>query len=78
MEMEDPDIVIDLCEKNKSSGEKCKVFWEQCKNFLQEKSAVHKKRHDKLTYLAAALSIRDLIQQVKEKHPKCTPVPSEQ
>ena len=26
--MEDPDIIIDLCEVNWSGSDKCKVFWE--------------------------------------------------
>lgn len=76
--MEDPDIVIDLHEVNCSGSDNYKVFWEQCKVYLQEITAVHERRHDQVTYLAQALSVRDLIEQVKKKCPPDTPVPCAQ
>ena len=78
LEMEDPDIVIDLREHNHSTSDKFKLFWEQCKAYLQEVTAVHERRHDQVTYLAAAISVRDLIEQVKKRCPEGTPIPSEQ
>ena len=76
--MEDPDLVIDLREHNHSTSDKFKLFWEQCKAYLQEVTAVHERRHDQVTYLAAAISVRDLIEQVKKRCPEGTPIPSEQ
>ena len=78
LEMEDPDIIIDLREVNCSGSDKYKVFWEQCKVYLQEVTTVHERRHDQVTYLAQALFVRDLIEQVKKKCPPDTPVPSAQ
>ena len=78
LEMEDPDIIMDLRENNHSHSDKYKVFWEQCKIYLQEISAVHERRQEQVTYLAVALSVRDLIDQVKKKCPEGTVIPSEQ
>ncbi len=36
MEMEDPDIIMDLREKNRSHSEKYKLFCEQCRIYLQD------------------------------------------
>jgi len=76
--MEDPDIVIDLREHNHSTSDKFNLFWEQCKAYLQEVTAVHERQHDQVTYLAAAISVRDLIEQVKKRCPEGAPIPSEQ
>lgn len=43
LEMENPDIVIDLREVNCSGSDKYKVFWEQCKVYLHEITAVYKR-----------------------------------
>ena len=71
LEMEDADVVIDLREHNHSiSDMKFKLFWEQCKAYLQEVTAVHERWHDQVTYLAAAISVHDLIEQVKKRCPE--------
>ena len=74
--MEDPDILVDLREVNSNRSDKYSVFWKQCESFLQECTAVHERRHDTATYLARALSVRDLTEQVSNKCPTGTPVPS--
>ena len=76
--MEDPDVVIDMRKFNHSGSDKYQVFWEQCKVYMQEVTAVHQPRQDQVTYLAQAPSVRDLIEQVKRKCPPDTPVPSAQ
>ena len=55
--MEDPDIVVDMRELNHSGSDKYQVFWEQCKVYMQEVTAVHERHHDQVTYLAQALSV---------------------
>ena len=40
--MEDPDIIVDLCELNSNESDKYDIFWNYCKSFLQECTAVHK------------------------------------
>jgi len=76
--MGDPDIVLDLHEHNCSTSDKYKPFWEQCKAYLQEVTAVQECRHEQVSYLAAAISVRDLIEQVKKRCPDNTPIPTEQ
>ena len=76
--MEDPDLLVDLRELNSNQSDKYKVFWEQCHSYLQECTAVHERRHDSATYLAKALSVRDLVEQVSKKCPQGTPIPSQQ
>ena len=76
LEMEDPDIVIDLRKHNHSISDKFKLFWEQRKAYLQEVTAVHKRQHDQVTYLAAEISVCDLIEQVKKRCPEGMPIPS--
>ena len=77
LEMEDPDLMVDLCELNKGHSAKFTVFWEKMKIYVNESSAVYEHRHGEITYMAKAISIRDLVQEVVKM---CSgkPVPSEQ
>ena len=77
LEMEDPDIIVDLRELNKGHSSKFSTFWEKMKEYLNESSAVHERRHGQVTYLAKAISVRDLINQVSKLCPG-EAVPSEQ
>ena len=43
LEMEDPDIVIDLREVNKGHSSKFSMFWEKMNQYLNEASAVHER-----------------------------------
>ena len=75
--MEDEDIIVDLRENNGSHSDKYKEFWKCLQIFLQESTAVHERRQSTTTYMAKAISVRDLIQQVSKLCPS-SPVPSEQ
>ena len=67
--MEDPDLLVDLRELNSNQSDRYKVFWKECDSYLQECTAVHERRHDSATYLAKALSVRDLVEQkVSPRH----------
>ena len=77
IEMEDPDVIVDLRELNKGHSSKFTNFWEKMKVFLNESSAVHERRHGQTTYMAKAISVRDLVQQVSQMCPG-EPLPSEQ
>ena len=77
LEMEDTDIIVDLRENNGSQSDEYKVFWECLQSFLRDSTAVHERRHSIVTYMAKAISVRDLIQQVSKLCPG-QPVPSEQ
>jgi hypothetical protein len=74
--MEDPDILVDLRHLNTNGTDRFAVFWKKCETFLQECTAVHERRHGNATYLARALSVRDLVEEVSKQCPKDTPIPS--
>ena len=78
VEMEDPDVVIDLRELQSGRGSKFDCFWEECEKFLQEKVgvAVDERRHSQVTHVASAISVRDLREQVASRCPLSTPIPS--
>ena len=78
LEMEDPDIVIDLRELNCGRKSQYDVFWEECKKLIQERigNAVDDRRHSNITHMACAISVPDLIEQVKARCPEGTKVPS--
>ncbi len=56
------------------------VFWAECAKFLREDVgvAVDDRRHDSVTHLAKAISIRDLQEQVAARCPTATPIPSQE
>ena len=78
VEMEDPDVVMDLRELLSGKASKFDVFWEECAKFLQEEVglAVDERRHSQVTHIACALSVRDLQEQVTSRCPANTPIPS--
>ncbi len=78
LEMEDPEIFLDLRHTNENKEDRYGVFWTQCKVYLDECTAVHERRHESVTYMARAMSVRDLVEQVSKTCPEGTPVPSQQ
>ena len=84
LEMEDPDLIWDLRIQSDGRPEKYTVFLEECKRYLQAsvETAVDERRHDAVdngevvTHLARALSVRDMFDQVCERCPEGTPIPS--
>jgi len=77
LQLEDRDIIVDLQELNGCQTDHYKVFWENCASYLQECTAVHEHRHDSVVFMAKAISVRDLIVQVKQCCTDGTPIPSE-
>ena len=76
--MEDPGIMMDLRHMNASKSDKYSVFWTHCRTFINECTAAHERRHETVTYMATAISVRDLVDQVAKSCPEGTPIPSEQ
>ena len=76
LSMEDPDVIVDLRELNKNGKDRYQVFWERCSQYLSECTSVHERRHDSVVYMAKAISIRDLVQEVTKLCPENTPIPS--
>ena len=76
---EDANIIVDLREMNEGRQEKFSVFWSECKAYLENVTevSVQERRHGEITYLASALSSRDMLEEVAKRCPEGTPVPSE-
>jgi len=82
LELGDPDIAIDLREHNNGRPGKYDIFWETAAQFLAGKAAdavtaVDECRYDTVMHLATAISVNDLLYQIKcECLPK-TPIPTQ-
>ena len=77
-ESDDPDLFYDMRRLNgRPNDESLNTFWEELKKFLDESSVVHKRRQGEIAYLPVAMSINDLIGQVKDRLPQGTRCPSE-
>ena len=65
--MEDPSVLPDLRTLNSGQASRCDTFWEECAQFLSEEvgSAVDDRRHGQITHLARAISVCDLVEQVR-------------
>ncbi|CAG8802470.1 13954_t:CDS:1, partial [Gigaspora margarita] len=71
----DPKISTDLCEHNTGRPLKYDAFWKVAAHFLAEKAtdavvAINEKCYDTVVYFATAISVNDLLQQIKRE---CTP-----
>jgi hypothetical protein len=77
LEMEYLDAAIDLRILNSNNRDYFKVFWDKCYEYLLGCTAVQERRHGSTTFMAKAVSIRDLIQQVVKLCPEDTLLPSE-
>ena len=76
--MEDPSVLPDLRALNSGQASRYDTFWGECAKFLSEEvgSAVDDRRHGQITHLARAISVRDLVEQVKSRCPPDTVIPS--
>ena len=52
------------------------LFWNACDSFLNENTAADERRHDTITHMARAISLRDLRDQVIRLLPPDAPIPS--
>ena len=55
IQLQDPDILPDLRHLNKKRPEKYQIFWEACKKFIEECSAVDERHNGETTHLACAM-----------------------
>ena len=78
IDMEDPTVLPNLRALNSGRAAKFNSFWEQCSRFLNEDvgAAVDDRRHGEITHLARAISVRDLVEQVKARCPRGIEIPS--
>ena len=79
IDLEDPDIIVDLRALN-SSAKRTKYdrFWQECDVLLNEEIgvAVDERRHTEIVHLATTISVRDLQERVKSRLPEGTAIPS--
>src|SRR6266496_949724 len=78
LELGDPEITIDLREHNDRQPGKYDIFWKIAAQFLEGKAAdavmaVDECRHDTIVHFATAISVNDLLQQIKRECPPETP-----
>ena len=68
IESGDPDLVYDLRELNLGHHSKYDEFWEGLQEFLDRDfpPVVDERRHGEVEFLPVAVSIKDLIEKVKE------------
>ena len=87
LDLEDPDIICDLRVNNQGRPEKYETFLEQCQKHIVSnlETAVDERRHDKVTddgdtvtHFADAFSVSDFYNQVAQKCPADTPLPSKE
>ena len=77
LESQDTDLIFDLRKNNgRPADPKFDPFWEEMGKYLEEKSAVHERRHTDTQYLPFAISVEDLRNQILERLPEGTPAPS--
>ena len=77
-DMENPTVLPDLRALNLGRAAKFNSSWEECARFLNEGvgAAVDDRRHGEITHLARAISVRDLVEQVKARSPIGIQIPS--
>ena len=80
LDLEDPDVVVDLRHHNKGHPSKYDQFWEACERYIHStiELAVDDRRHDRVAHLAAALSVNDMLSEVSKLVGSDVPVPSAQ
>ena len=77
IDSKDFDIIIDMRELNEGRQAKFDVFWEKCREFISESTAVPERRHGEICFMAKAISVRDIRAEVSKRCPPETPIPSE-
>ena len=84
MELEDPEIILDLRKNNGKVGSSYEDFWQELQNYLDEiVTPVNERRHGNTMYLPIAISIRDLRElicdRLEKKFPNDSkPIPSDE
>ena len=78
IDMEDVNVLPDLRALNSGQKTKFDCFWAECEKFLSEDvgTSVDDRRHGLVAHLAGAISIKDLVNQVKARCPEGTAIPS--
>src|SRR5207248_3220077 len=83
LELEDPEITINLRKHRSGTSSKYDTFWKTAAQFLAGKAAdavtaVDERRHDTIVHLATAISVNDLLNQIKRECLPEAPISSAQ
>ena len=80
IELEEPDLVYDLCQLYSGQASQYDTFWEKAKEFLEEDigTAVDDCQHSQIVHLAKVVSLCDLKEQVIDRCLPDTPIPLEE
>ena len=80
IDIEDPDVIVDLREHNEGRPEKYQLFFEKAKEYIDNvvETAVPDRRHDPVSHLATAMSVKDFRARISETCPEGTEIPSKQ
>ena len=84
LELEDPEVIIDLRRNNGKVMSSFQEFWTELQNYLDEIiTPVNERRHGDFLYLPIAISVRDLREIISERLAKQFPdntllIPSEE
>ena len=66
--MEDRIVIGDHRSLNTGQSTRYDQFLEECDKYLNENTAINDRRHGTVAHLALALSVQDLIEQVKGRY----------
>jgi hypothetical protein len=80
-ELNDPELVTDLRHFNEGRISIYNPFWDEAKKFLENTAqdsvvAIDERRHDPIVHLARAISVKDLRNQIANRCPENTLIPS--
>lgn len=79
IELEEPDLVYDLCQLYSGQASQYDTFWEKAKEFLEDiGTAVDDCQHSQIVHLAKVVSLCELKEQVIDRCLPDTPIPSEE
>ena len=83
LELEDLDITINLHEHGSKRPNKYDIFWKIIDQFFVEKVVdviitIDKCRHNTIVCLVTAISVNDLLYQIKHEYPSETLMPNKQ
>ncbi|XP_013398537.1 uncharacterized protein LOC106165011 [Lingula anatina] len=78
LDVQDPDLVVDLRSMNEGRKEKYQHFWDEATKMIEEKqlATVDDRRHGQVCHMALAMSVPDFINQVSARLPAGSEIPS--
>ncbi|CAH1269408.1 Hypp4174 [Branchiostoma lanceolatum] len=78
LDVQDPDLVVDMRSMNEGHKEKYQHFWDEATKMIEEMqlATVDDRRHGQVCHMALAMSVPDFITQVCKRLPEEVEVPT--